>query len=367
MTWLGLRDRHSATFRPGGLGRQAARDLKIITDDALLTKGTVQFEWHPPARMSAATEPILHYETDVPWPVRITLFFDAGNVLTLAHRVGDQSRWVRLPARFADKADRLVVTYGWNSPHRTGLLSIYDPASGQIWHKDVHDPMPLTQRDARHLIMDASVQKAGAALEWLAVGTHIQPIGPMPSLAGSARVAMEGAGLRALQDLSVGDRVETPDGLGATICWIGSADLIARGHQAPMMLRAPYHGLARDLVVAPTQRISVAGSSVEYLFGVEEVCAAAVDLSDGRSVLSVSGAEVRRAWSVVLDRPAMLLVEGCALEGFDPRPLLESGSALPHSMLRDLPRAALPPLARQDGPPILEDFEARTLAYSGAA
>ena len=67
-------------------------------------------------------------------------------------------------------------------------------------------------------------------------------------------------GLVAIQDLRVGDMVQTRDNGPQRLLWVGArhlgaAELAANPHLRPIVLRAAYFGLPRDLVVSPQHGI----------------------------------------------------------------------------------------------------------------
>ncbi len=365
MTWVGLRDRHDGHFAPDGLGLPERR-AGAVPEDGLIAVGSLQIETDFTAGQGAV--PILHYETEDPWPVRLTLAFDSKGTLLLGHKVGTRSLWLRLPTRLTGSSSGVIVTYGWDAPRRMGVLSLHDPGSGLLDRAEVPAPMPLTMRDARHIAGGSPAARLGAEVTWLALADHLAPIGPMPGLGGETRLALADGGLAPLSCIETGQRLATADGGTAQVRWVGSAEVIARGRQAPLCLRAPFHGLGRDIIVAPDQRLQIGGSDVEYLFGVELVSAAAGHLVDRRSVLPAACGPVQRYWQVMLDRPAAILAEGCAVESLDVGPLLADPAALHLSLLAEVSRDLLPWQApRSSRLPVLQGFEAMTLACSGAA
>ncbi len=360
MSWIGLRDHRDGQFRPGGLD---ADTPLTPAEDGVLARGSVQLECSYVRGTGAIT--LLHYDTEVPWPVRFTLFFDASGTLHLGHRVGSHGTWLRLDPGLSSPTDGIIITYAWDAPERRAWLSLYHPESDLFCHADLQGPMPLCLRDVRRMSSLDSGVSLGGSVEWLGLADHIAPMGPVPGLSGGARVKMSNGTPRRIDRVAVGDRLATVCGAGAIVRWIGSAALIARGRWAPLRLRAPYHDLQRDMEVSKHQRLLIAGSNVEYLFGVEEVSAAAGHLADRRSVLPAPTRPVVRYWQVVLDRPATLIAEGCAVESFDPGPILDDPSARPLTVLANLPSSLLP--QRAATVPVLQGFEAMTLAHAGAA
>ncbi len=361
MTWIGLRDAEGAAFRPAGLDappQPCRRDPHPA--EGLLAAGTLQLEidFIP----GGPAVPLVHYAAEAPWPVRLSLFVAAGGVLTLRHRVGARVVAGRLAAGLTAPAAALRVTYGWDAPARCGRLSLYDPDTGRLWQAGVPGPMPLGLRDARRLMTGGDGVRHGHGLSWLALADHLAPVGPMPGLDGAARLSLADGGLCRLDAVRPGAWLRCADGGMARVLWAGGVEVPARGRLAPMRLRAPFYGLQRDIVVARHQRLLLAGSDVEYQFGVETVSAAAGHLCDGRSVLPLRDVRTRTYWQVLLDRPAAILAEGCAVRSFTPGGLLRDPEARAVSVLGDLPDALSPDHAPCPLP-LLRRYEALTLAH----
>lgn len=123
----------------------------------------------------------------------------------------------------------------------------------------------------------------------------------------------------------------------------GACARVALGPRAPVRLRAPFFGLAGDLLVAPELRLLLAGPAVEYLFGTDEVLAAAGHLTDGGAALRDRSAGVVRFHQVLLDRHAVIRVSGGWMEslfagdlGADPA--LRSSSILAGMDPAEVPR-----------------------------
>lgn len=363
MSWIALREAEGGLFRPGGLNG-SGEGAGPVSPDAILARGSLQLQCSYAPGTGAA--PLLHYEADEPWHVCLSLFFDANGTLVVGHRVGARAMWFHLRTSLTSPADSLIITYGWNAPDRIGLLSIQNSETGQIWLSDVPSPMPLSNRDVGRLAGDGSSVNVGQSVAWFAVADHKALLCPPSGVDGRARVALkEGREVR-FDQLSPGDEVVTADGQTAQIRWVGMNEVIARGGQAPVMLRAPFHGLKRDIVVSADQRLTLAGSNVEYTFGVEEVSAAAGHLMDQRSVLRAPTGAVVRYWQALLDRPAAMVVDGCALDSIDPGPFAEDPWTHSNSVLASIPLRHMPE-PRVTSVPLLQSYEATSLAYSGAA
>ncbi len=81
-----------------------------------------------------------------------------------------------------------------------------------------------------------------------------------------------------VQNLNVGDMVETRDGGLQPIAWIGQTTVVAQGDLAPVVITQGTLGNDRDLVVSPQHAILLDDWRAELLFGQDEVLVRAVDL-----------------------------------------------------------------------------------------
>ncbi len=133
-------------------------------------------------------------------------------------------------------------------------------------------------------------------------------------------------GTRRIEDLAVGDEVLCGDGELRTIRWIGSqslnaADLAARPHLAPIMLRRDAMGRnmpERDLYLSPQHRILVQDWRAEMLFGEEEVLVAADHLRNDRTILRCADCEEVEYFHILLDTHQTVYANGLETETLYP-------------------------------------------------
>ena len=359
--WIGLRDRETVAWNPVGL--RAAEPARLPRADTPLPRGTLLIECtFDPDRLSV---PLLDYHATAPWPSGLRLAFDRDGTLHLTMRQGIATTRSSLHTTLTRYDGAVIVSLGWDGPARRGYLSVFCPASGDLAQTEVIAPPPLTHRDGRRLVGDSSRSEASPDLHYLALSDRLEPAGPMPGLSPGAQIETP-TGPVPLSALGPGDIVSTASGDIAVVRWCDSLDLPARGRYAPLLLRAPYHGLTEDLLVAPDQRLCLTGSDVEYLFATDRVSAAAGTLVDHRAVLAAPRQLVMTYRQVVLDRPAVLLASGAMIESQDLAPLLAAPQAFASSAFADLPPELRPRTAK--GPcPVLQDYEAWTLGHHRAA
>jgi hypothetical protein len=126
-------------------------------------------------------------------------------------------------------------------------------------------------------------------------------------------------------------------------------------------LNRPYMSLWDDLVVARDQRVCLAGSEVEYLFGKERVTTAIRHLE----VRNYAGPQkpmpsVVTYHQILLESHAIMTVNGALVESFDGSAVMGEPELLKTSEMADLRPNTCP---RRVGlaAPVLQGYEALTL------
>ncbi len=361
MGWIGLRQDNAGTFRPGGL--DAVLPPQPTDPDAVLPRGTLACEFvYLPARTRTN---IIRFSARIPWASSLSVCVDPDGTAHLFVAQHGAAQAISLRTTLGQTPQTAIATFGWDAPARRAVFSVYLPETGALHLTDMTPPPPLSHRDAGRMVTDPGCCATDPAVVWLALSDQIEPIGPTAGF-GATAVLDTPEGPRPIHRLEPGQRVMTADGGTAQIRWAGWQDLPARGCHTPLLIRAPYFGLTADLLVAPSQRLRLKGSEVEYLFGEEEVSAAAAHLFDGRAIVRAPAMQTVRYHQIVLDRPAILLVSGAAMEAFDIGALQADPDLLPYSLLAAMPRELLPRAGRSPLP-MLRAFEAVTLAATRAA
>jgi len=358
--WIGLRDRTGGMFAPAGPGSTAA---VAVDPDTVLPRGTVMAEFRTDP--GVGTRNLIRLAARDPWPVGLTLCIDAAGTLRLMQTQGQSHRDWHLPTDLTRPDETAIVTFCWDGPARRGRLTLYVPDRQVLHCLELDAPLPLSLRDAERLTGPGDLCRQSDRVLWLAVADRLIPAGPMPTLGADALIATP-RGSRPIATLRAGDSVLTESGESAQIRWAGAVDLPARGHFAPVVLRAPWFDLSHDLVVSPAARLLLTGSDLDYLFGHERVSVRAHHLVDGRTVRMRAAAPVMRYHHLVLDDHAVFRANGAAIESLDIAPLLAEPAALAASVVGAMPRELLP-----RGPslqhPVLREFEATTWRRMRAA
>lgn len=365
MSWIGYKDKTANAFNLMGLStkmtQKPAGPLVSLSHSGFLQRGTILLE------TSAETNGTDHL-------FAVADHFDTKSGLAVG-MTEQQSLWIRflsekdtlqydLPIQLAPGSHQMRINFSWDVAHNWAQFSVYLPKTDQIFHRFVSSPKPVTLSSLDALLSfssDTLMDKTS----FVAVSNKIEPVGPMPALAGSSQIATP-VGHKKLFDLKIGDLVSTFDGRDAQIRWVGSALLPSKGSFRPICMRAPYFNLTQDAFVSGDQRILQSGSEVEYLFGEEAVLTKSRHLTNGTSILYADAPDLIRYYHVLLDRHDIINVNGCWMESFHPGHLSTDQTARSFSVLQSIPYELLPnqsELAR----PALKSFETVTLTSLKAA
>ena len=133
-------------------------------------------------------------------------------------------------------------------------------------------------------------------------------------------------GLRRVEDLREGDRIQTKDNGAEEICWIGSrrmtgARLFAMPKLRPIRIRTGALGIEvpdQDLVVSPEHRMLVKGAAARALFNTPEVLVSARDLVNGSSVAVDYAMREVTYIHLMLPRHQIVWANGVETESYHP-------------------------------------------------
>jgi len=328
MSWTGIRD-HA--------GNRVLRNVTGVVETGLLARGTLMVE----ARARGVGR---NYDQLV--DVAIERGWDSGFRLTLTPRrfleieavTGRNRIQHRLNLGSIEDGTLVRVTYSWNGPARTGLLTAELPEQGRIHQLEVLAPPPLAVADLHGLVAGLHGAEIGAGVVGVAVADQVEPVGLAPGFARRTTVETEG-GPRRIDRLQLGDRVVTADGRALPVRWITRRVLPTIGSLAPVTIPATWFGATETLVVPPLQRVLLCGPEAQREFGADAALVAARDLpvAGVPRPADEDGAEV--AWyNVLLDEHACIRVGGLWAES------LFAGTIAKHpEILATTPLGALPP------------------------
>ncbi len=261
--------------------------------------------------------------------------------------------------------DTLRITYTWDAPGNWARLAVERTDSDQVVLADVTAPRPLRIDDIRAMVERPDQRYLAPDIQYLAVSTQIEPVGPMPSLAAATPIATA-AGYVPMVTLKRGDAVRTAAGTISPVLGIVSRTVPARGSFRPVRLRAPYFGLQRDLFVAPSQRLMITGSEVEYMFGKEAVLVRAGHLVGGMAAAYQDAGLLVTYKQALLPTCDPLDAAGASAESLFIGRLRRKPALLSASLLSGYDRSTLPDHG-QTAHPVLRAFDAVVLAEQRAA
>lgn len=191
-----------------------------------------------------------------------------------------------------------------------------------------------------------------------AVASHALPPTDLPGIEGGALVATP-EGEVPVERIVPGMSVLGHDGAAHVVRWTDTRERLCLGRAAPVLLRAPFFGLAADTCVTPETRLMRNGADVEYLAGTEAVLVRAIDLVSGGTAILDRRRPVRRFHHVMLDDPACLRLWRCRVETAFLSEVLAAEDTAPASA-RPGERDCVPSL------PLLDRAAARALLSRGA-
>ncbi|SEQ17098.1 Hint domain-containing protein [Thalassovita taeanensis] len=366
MGWIALSDRNRQVFNLNGIGADAGKAATAgeeLTPDSLLIRGSIVVETNLPE--DGRPQQLIRYNRDHPWVSRLSLQAIPGGAVVLVITQGKEVFHTALEHDAAGQADRLRITYSWDAPARWGRLSVERIGTDKLFLSEVRDPKPLLLSDLRIMALDPAQRQMDREVDYFAVSTRIEPVGPMPSL--TARVpVLTSWGYRAAHQITRGDLLRGPDGGTTPVLATVRRTVPARGAFRPVRLRAPYFGLQQDIVVAPGQLLRLDGSDVDYLFGQQAVLVPAGHLVNGVSAMYCDGGDTVTYSQFVLPGNEPVVAAGAPLETLFLGRMRRKPAHVAASLLAGYDRSRLPehPCSAY---PVLKPFEAITLAELRAA
>ena len=137
------------------------------------------------------------------------------------------------------------------------------------------------------------------------------------------------AGEVAVEDMQIGEYLQTLDNGPQPVVWIGQEEVRAAPRTAPIHIGAG--ALGRDgagrplpavaLRVSPQHRVLIASRIAERLFGTPEVFVPAKKLLGLDGITQATGAGVVRYWHVMLPAHEVVFADGAPVESFLPGPM----------------------------------------------
>lgn len=164
---------------------------------------------------------------------------------------------------------------------------------------------------------DGSVLTDGTVTDvtFVVVSTQF-PVGDLgpPCFVAGTRIAVPG-GLARVEDLAIGDMVETRDHGARPLRWVGQRRVCGRGAFAPVVIEAGALGAHGRIAVSPQHCVLIHGWRTEVLFGEAEVLCPAHLLVDGQAIRRDPRAHVTYV-HLMFDAHEIVTAEGLPSESF---------------------------------------------------
>jgi hypothetical protein len=170
----------------------------------------------------------------------------------------------------------------------------------------------------------------------------------LPAFASGAVVPTT-EGRMPVEALRPGMSVLTVGGERMALRWIESRARLCLGRLAPVRLRAPYFGLARDICVTAETRVLRKGPVIEYIFGHERVLIRAGDMTVSPGAVRDRQVPVRVFHHLMLDDHACLPIDGCGVETALLSDVIAAEDASPRHSLSEADRTPCLPVLDRAG------------------
>ena len=253
---------------------------------------------------------LLDYQADVGWPRTLSVYCHPDAGLMILQRQGAAMIRHALPGPLPRGPGAARLTFGFDAPARIWTMQYEVMAGGVPLRASGTNPLPLRRDDLAAIGVGHNTNRH-RVVSWFGVTVGMAPPAQCPWIGPNTPIDTP-LGVIAAGQLRSGDLVMTDDG-PQPLHAVTRHTLPCRGPFAPVLLRAPFFGNSRDLLVSADQLVAISGPEVEYLFAEDEVLLPAAALIDHHRALpdlrrpEVTGVALR------LGRPALLNAHGCTL------------------------------------------------------
>ena len=308
------------------------RDPRFASPGAQIERGIFVMEFSLPLAGSAV---LLNQQTGGGVPRTLSVFLEPQVGLMILHRQGAVLRRHVLPGPLplTQGVGRLSFSFDTTVGHWRMQLDVTG-GEDAVWATG-RDPLPLALDDLQRLCANQSALQRHPAVLWF--GATLQPA--LPDRApwiGLNTLVDTLTGPVPAGNLRPGMHILTLDDGPLPLLRVTHRDLPSAGFFAPVLLRAPFYGAMRDLLVSADQQVMLSGTLVEYHFGEDEVLIPAGALIDGHKALAEHRRAVTSSVALDLGCPSLFTADGCVLmsDGADrltppPRRILQPYEAKP--------------------------------------
>lgn len=364
MGWIGLYDNEQSLFSPHGLQKCAGLNGENAPEnDALLVTGTLVAETRVPA--TGKLQPLLIYNQGGEWPLHLALHAIPGGGLSLVLDQGGMPLHQSISHSETGRTEILRVSYAWDSIKRWAQLTVERPQDDYVITVPVTSPRPLRIKDAKAILFPGPNRYVSPEVEFIALSSDVEPVGPTPSLAPDTPV-LTTDGYVPVGKLRRGDLVVSRNDRVVPVLNIVERVLPARGSFRPLRIRAPFFGLWRDIDVSANQRLMLSGSEVEYMFGRQAVLLSTRHLVGTPRVYYPKCGPLAKYVQVLLPDHDVLETAGTFTESLFVGRIRRNTQLFERSILHGFGRAYLPEHGMPTEP-VLRAFDATVLAERSVA
>ena len=351
MAWIGLYDR---TNPSSGL-------LTNFPDAAqipLLSKGTFRCEFglspdsHTPRRL-------LHLERSEGWLRRFTVFLNADFSLSVEIQQGNSRSYGRLSAPQIDDPSHFRLSISWDGPQRHAVLTLENLGQSIIHQTPLSQAVPMPLGDIAEILDLGPGVGLDRDVRWFAFSDDVEPIGPQASI-GAGALVQTAEGNCLIENLRLGDLVQTKENGLQPVRWILRQDVPACGLSQPFMLRAPYFGLSAPIIVAGAQRVMISGIDTQYEFGRDAVMVEARDITSHPATVVADSAPTITYYQILLDEHDCINLSGVWSDSLFVGQLARFPEITATTGLANMP-ADLLPVHRRRAYPTLNALESQVL------
>lgn len=216
-----------------------------------------------------------------------------------------------------------VITYGDGTTAQISAIIMQDTDGNAYWVAE-------SSENADHFKIEDAANHGGIQSLDLISPIYSDPYFPegyrlwgdradtnfVPCFVAGALIETE-RGMVPVEEIVAGDMVRTMDHGMQPVRWVGSREVPAQGHLAPIVFTEGAIGNAREFAVSPQHRMLLSDPAGEMYFDSAEVLISAKDMLNSDRIYRRPGGEVRYV-HLLFDRHQIVFVEGVPSESFHP-------------------------------------------------
>ncbi|WP_101066241.1 Hint domain-containing protein [Roseovarius salinarum] len=264
--------------------------------------------------------------------------------------------------------DGFISPNGSDQVNGSDVVAVYDGDTVTIDGNTITGTTFYTADGGRYFTpTDGSVLPDGGTATdttfvWSSTQFDVNDLGP-PCFVAGTRIAVPG-GTKRVEELAIGDLVETMDRGPQPIRWIGRRTVCGDRDLAPVRIPAGAVGNARALLVSPQHRMLLSDWRAQLYAGEDAVLCPAIALVDGGRA-ERAPCDLVTYVHFMFDRHEVVFAEGAPTESFHLGDYLSGDhTALRREILTVFPELDASPAATRAARPSLRRFEGALVAQA---